>query len=308
MPSPLFRSTSVFWTALAVALAVSACGSDEPQSTPASDGPCATTSTSGAPGVSLLPVTPAVITVVDAGAGSRAVLASKPNISAAQRVTLTTTSSEARSGGQTVQSVTMPLTARIGCTDNTNVELNLGDVTSTDSVLADELKAERNSRAGMSLGPGTMPISLRLAAPDAASSQARAAVEQSLVQALQYSVAFPTTPVGDGAKWTSVRTLTGAVTATQTITATLRSRVGNSVTLDVAVDETPINDVFAVPGTDQTLHISRYSMSGTGTVVTDLDRALPSSAQLDVKGARELVGNGEPLLQQMALTVRWATK
>ncbi|NMO04193.1 hypothetical protein HH308_23530 [Gordonia sp. TBRC 11910] len=295
--------------AAALAAVLTACGG-EPASTPSAsnDGPCATTSTSGAAGVSLLPITPASVTVTDPGAADRKVLAASPDITAAQQVTITTTSSEARAGGQTTQSVTMPLTARIGCTDPTDVEMSLGAVTSPDVVLADALKAEHNARVGMSLGPGTMPVSLRISAPDAASSQARSAVEQTLVQTLQHSVAFPITPVGTGATWRSVRTLTGAATTTQTITSTLRSRTGDTVTIDVTVDETPVNDVFAVPGTNQTLRINRYSMTGTGTLTMDLRRALPTSGTITTNGARELVGAGAPLLQQMGFSVSYASR
>lgn len=296
--------------AVAAASVLTACGGDDDAgSTPSAQnsGPCATTSTSGATGVSLLPVAPASLTVTDPGGGTRAVLAESPNISAAQQITMTTRSSEARAGGQTVQTVAMPLTARFGCTDPTGVELTLGAVTSPDVVLADELTAEHGALAGLSLGPGTMPVSLRIIPPPSASSQARSAVEQSLVQALQHSVAFPTTPVGIGAKWRMTRTISGAATTTQTIDATLRSRTGDTVVVDVKIDESPVDDVFAVPGTSQTLRISRYSMSGAGTLTVDLHRALPTSGQVAMRGARELVGGGAPLVQEMGFEVSYAS-
>lgn len=295
--------------AVAAAAALTACGDgDDSSSTPSAPntGPCATTSTSGAQGVSLLPVAPASLTVTEPGAGPRTLLAESPNVTAAQQVTMTTRSSEARAGGQTVQTVVMPLTARIGCADPTDVELTLGAVTSPDVVLADELKAEHGALAGLSLGPGTMPVSLRIIPPAAASSQARSAVEQSLVAALRHSVAFPTTPVGIGARWRMTRTISGAATITQTIDATLRSRTGDTVVVDVTVDEAPVNDVFAVPGTNQTLRISRYSMSGAGTLTVDLHRALPTSGQLAMRGARELAGGGAPLVQEMGFEVSYA--
>ncbi|GAB19318.1 hypothetical protein GOEFS_081_00070 [Gordonia effusa NBRC 100432] len=294
--------------ALALTTALSACGSKDSEPAPAlvsNTGPCATESTSGAKGVNLLPITPASVGVSNLGGQPRELLAASPNTTAAQQVTITTTSTEERASGRTEQTVTMPITARIGCDDPTNVEMTLGEVTSPDVVLADDLKAERNSLAGMSIGPGSAPISLRIAPPDAASSQARSAVEQALVQALQHSIRLAQVPVGVGAVWKSTRTITGAATTTQTIEATLRSRKDDVVVLDVTVDETPVNDVFAVPGTNQTLRIKRYTMTGKGTITMDLHRALPSSGSITMTGARELVGNGAPLLQGMGFTVTY---
>ncbi|MFW0791654.1 hypothetical protein [Gordonia sp. CPCC 205333] len=296
--------------AVALTTVLSACGGGDSESAPVASntGPCATESTSGAEGVNLLPITPASVSVNDAGAMPRQLLGGSPNVTAAQQVTLTTTSTEERSGGRTEQTVTMPLTARIGCEDPTNVEMTLGEVSSPDVLLNDELKAERDALAGMSLGPGAAPISLRIAPPDAASSQARAAVEQALIQALQHSVRLPSDQVGVGAKWRSTRTIAGAATTKQTIDATLRSRTGDTAVVDVTIDESPVNDVFAVPGTNQTLRIKRYSMTGKGTVTLDLHRALPLSGIITMTGGRELVGDGDPLLQGMGFTVTYRSR
>ncbi|NED65450.1 hypothetical protein G3I15_31435, partial [Streptomyces sp. SID10244] len=77
----------------------------------------------------------------------------------------------------------------------------LGRVTSPEPVLADQLRAVENSRAGLAIGPGGMPISLRLLPAEDAGPEARSAVEQSFVQALQLSVPVPTEPIGPGARW-----------------------------------------------------------------------------------------------------------
>lgn len=312
MLSPGVRPRTVLSAAccaLLISVAATACGSgDSGRDNAASDGPCATSSTSGRDGVRLLPVAPATVAVTNPGGQPRAPLGVRPNIDSPQLVTLTTESTEARSGGRTDQTVTLPMTARIGCDDPTDVEMSLGAVSSPDPALNGALAAERDALAGMSLGPGTMPMSLRLIPPGDASSQARSAVEQALVQALQNSVPMPTAPVGPGATWTVVRTLTGAMTTTSTITATLRSRTGDTAVIDVSVDETPINDVFAIPGSTKTLTINRYAMSGTGSLTVDLARAFPTAGRIDMRGARELAGDGAPLTQQLGFAVSWSTR
>ena len=162
----------------------------------------------------------------------------------------------------------------------------------------------------MAVGPGIMPISLRLLPTGSSGPEARHAIEQSLVQALQVSVALPTVPVGVGAVWTSQRSISGAVTVTQVMTITLTSWTGNRVVLGVTLEETPINSVFAVPGTSETITLRRYSNEGTGTVTVDLGRALPDHAALTLTGARELVGSDEsaPIVQRTGATVNWRAR
>ena len=50
----------------------------------------------------------------------------------------------------------------------------------------------------------------------------RAIVENTVATALQNIVALPSEPVGTGASWRITRTLLGATTLHQTVTATLR--------------------------------------------------------------------------------------
>ncbi len=199
------------------------------------------------------------------------------------------------------------MSARFGCTDPTDVEITLGRATSTDSTLAESLTPVDGSLGGLAIGPGLMPISLRLLPAEKAGPDARLAVEQSLLQALQKSVPLPTTPIAVGARWKVERTISAAATLTQTIEARLESWEGNRLVLAVNVDETPVNSVFAVPGTGSTLTINRFSSSGTGRLTVDLTRGLPVDGTINVSGARELVGSdpNAPLIQQTALSVTW---
>lgn len=298
-------------------LVLTGCGSsdgarDGGASTAASDGGCATQTTVGADGASLLPIAPAAVTLDQPGAAPTAVLAGSPDRSSAQRVSLRVVSSSTtvRQGEQpstATQDVTLPLTARVACSDPTDVELQLGRGTSPDSGLAGSLAAVDGSRAGIAVAAGSVPVSLRILPAQAADDAARSAVEQTLLTALQRAVAVPTQPVGVGARWRAVRTLDGAATVTQTTTATLAERAASRVVLDVAVDEVPVDSTFTVPGRGERLTIGSYSFSGQGRITVDLGRGLPVAGTLSLTGGRTLVGDDptRPLVQQTSLAVTW---
>lgn len=245
--------------------------------------------------------------MTDPGTDPRRIPVGSPDRTSPQSATLTTTSSVESATDTSRQTVTTPLTARFSCSDATDLEMALGRSTSPDSELNGALAATAGTTGGLGLGPGGAPISLRLLPPKDASSAARSAVEQSLVQAFRDSVALPTTPIGVGATWRAQRTITTAATVTQTTTAHVTAWKGNRLTVDVEIDETPVNSVFSVPGTDTTLSISRYSFTGKGQIHLDLTRALPTSGSLDASGARELVGAdpSRPLVQRTGFSLRW---
>ncbi|MFW0787104.1 hypothetical protein AAFP35_21615 [Gordonia sp. CPCC 206044] len=307
----MYRSRACLAVLAAVALGLTGCASDDETTdkaaTSSASAGCTDDSTAGRDDVRLLPIPPAKVSLLDAGTGPRRVASGAPNRTSPQALTLVTTSSVKSSGDTDAQTVEMPLQARFHCTDNTDLELTLGTVTSPDAELGGQLGPVAGSHAGIALGPGSTPISLRLAPADDAGPQARLAVEQSLLQALQLSVPLPTEPIGTGARWQVERTINSAVTVTQHIDATVRSWHDDVLTLDVTVEETPVNSVFVIPGSDQTLSISRFSSGGSGQLTVDLSRGLPVGGRIELSGARELVGAdpGRPLLQQTGLSVGW---
>ena len=65
-------------------------------------------------------------------------------------------------------------------------------------------------------------------------------------------------------RWKSERSISGAVTVTQTMTVTLKSWAGDRVVLGVTFDESGQLGV-RVPGTSETVTLRRYSNEGTGT-------------------------------------------
>lgn len=290
-------------------LVISACGGDPEPDGPSSgaDSGCTTTSTSGRQDANLIPIPPAAVTVTSTGAQPHRVVGGAPDRTQPQHSTLSTTSSVASTETTTEQTVDIPITATFHCTDNTDLEMRLNAPTSPDPTLNDQLRAAKGAQAGLALGPGAAPVSLRLIPTEESGSEARSAVEQSLIQTFQNSIPLPTEPIGVGATWRTERTITAAATLTQTITATLRAWDGNRVTIDFTTDESPVNSVYAIPGSDTTLTIARYSYTGSGTLVTDATRGLPVSGSGTYTGARELVGAdpATPLVQKIGFSFTW---
>lgn len=148
---------------------------------------------------------------------------------------------------------------------------------------------------------------LRLLPNDDSSSPA-SAVEQSFTGAFDQSIPLPTEPVGVGARWESVRTIASAATIRRTTTVTLKARVGSVLTLAVTVDETPVDSVFRIPGSAQTLTIDRYAMMrGPARVTVDLTKMLPTGEDRHQGCASSSPETLEPsLLQQNEYTVSWS--
>jgi hypothetical protein len=293
-------------------IGIAGCGSDDDQPAPPPPTGCATDSTAGQSAAALLPVPPAKVTITDPGVEPRSVPLSgfdRANAQSAQLVTTSTSSSTATDQGPatTATTVDLPLTARVNCSDATDIDLRIGAAGSPDTALNQALKAQNGSRAGMSIGPGVVPISLRILPGEDADDTARQAVEESLFATFQRSVTLPTEPIGVGARWEAVRTVNAGATVRQTIAATLTKREGDVLTVDYSVDESPVDSTFRLPD-GGVLTIESYSMTGTGTVVVDLARGVPVSGQSTISGGRTLVGAdaGKPFSQLLGFDSTWS--
>lgn len=308
------RATYAATAAVVLAAGLTACSSDEP----VDDAPCAAAATSRDDGSRSINIPTADVTVLSPGEGVAQPLTVKPDTASPQEVTLETSSIEASIAPtsandgtnevqKTEQQLATPITARSVCDDPTDLEFRIGTPTSKDTNLSSLLGALDGSTGGLSFAAGMTPTRLRLKPTDASESPARSALEQSLIGSLDYAVPLPTSPVAPGATWRSVRTVSAAATVTQTMNVTLAARDGDLLTLDVTVDEEPVNSVFAIPGSEAKLHINRYSMTGKGSITVDLRRLLPTAGRMSMKGGRELVGDdpNRPILQQNEFTLVW---
>ncbi|WP_245569743.1 hypothetical protein [Gordonia shandongensis] len=308
------RRTAVIGAAATIAAAtlLTACSTDESTT---DDGPCAPAAASKDDGSRSIGIPDAEVTLQSPGSDP-APLRRTPSIESAQRVRLETSSVEAslvpagdgrQEAKTTEQQLVTPLTARTVCDDESSTEFTVGTPTSKDDELSALLPALDGSTGGLSFSDRMTPTRLRLKPREESESPARSALEQSLISALDYTVPLPTDPVGPGATWRSVRTVSAAATVTQTMTVTLAARRGDVLDLRVDVDEVPVNAIFTIPGSTSRLHINRYSMSGSGTVTVDLNRVFPVGGGLTLRGARELVGDDpdQPLIQRNEFTLAW---
>ncbi|MEZ5213060.1 hypothetical protein MYK68_12460 [Gordonia sp. PP30] len=299
--------------ACATALVLTGCGDDAKPAADA-DRPC--TAETSVAGASTIDLSPATVAVTSPGTGALRVPAPVPRTDAAQKVTLSTESKETSVvSGQnqpptsTVESVTLPLTTRAGCTDPKFADFTFGTPTTPDTALKPDLAAFDGAEGGVRYADGLVTTELQIAPPKDAQAPASRAIEQSLTSAFTYSVPLPTTPIGTGATWRVTRTVTAATTVTQTMDVTMTSWTGDRLTLDVHVSEEPDQPIFRIPGSDKTLDLSRFLNAGSGTVVVDLTRPLPVSAEVALSGARELVGDdpAKPIVQQTSFTLRWTS-
>ncbi|WP_238597091.1 DUF6263 family protein [Corynebacterium heidelbergense] len=122
------------------------------------------------------------------------------------------------------------------------------------------------------------PQTRSFAAPESASTSARAGVEESLTQMNQLPLVFPAEPVGRGAQWKVSSRVDDGVSMQQTTTYTLLERQGSTVTLDVDIQRKPA--VASLPGTD--LEVQDVHSSSSGQVTLDLTRALPTQGHITV--------------------------
>ena len=305
----LSRPVGSLAAALVLTIGLAGCGSDDKNTPPPAPTGCATDTTAGATDAALLPVPPAKVTLETAGDEPLAAALSAFDRASAQPAKLVTTSTFASPDGEGAASsattVDLPMTARVNCTDATDIDLQIGAAGSPDTALNQALKAQDGSRAGMSIGTGMAPISLRILPNEDADDNARQAVEEALVSTFQRSVTLPTEPIGIGARWEAVRTVNAGASVRQTINATLTAREGDRLTIEFTIDETPNNAVFRLPE-GGTLNIESYSMTGGGTVVLDLTRGVPVSGQMNISGGRTLVGgDGTQFRQLLGFNSTW---
>jgi hypothetical protein len=124
------------------------------------------------------------------------------------------------------------------------------------------------------------------------------------------AVAFPTEPVGPGARWKSKSTATiNGITMNTTSTYTLRTRTGDHYELDVVQDADAPPGPVAMPnvpsGTETS--IESFTVHSTGKIVGELTQSLPSTSTVQGSGEGRLtiVAEGErgTLIQRLKIDV-----
>ncbi|WP_449289751.1 hypothetical protein [Nocardia rhizosphaerae] len=258
-----------------------------------------------------VPITAAVTTLVSPGAEPRELLRPRYLPGTTQEVTLRTDYriqqqvNEQPSRDFSPAALTIPMTARAG-TDG--VDVTVGTVTTPDPVLNKAFTTADGSYAGLEMSDLGAITELRLAPSPDTPNSARAALEQAFYQAVYRSIAFPDELVGVGAVWTVHQQINGGVALDQVTTATLTSRDGDRLTIDLQVSQIPTDDVWALPNDAGSLDIDGYVMEGTGTIIVDLGLPLPVSGAIEVGGQQTYRDSRSAsiLVQTQSTRISWA--
>lgn len=258
-----------------------------------------------------VPISAAVATLVSPGEEPRELLRPRYAAGTTQEVTLRTDYQiQQQVNDQPVRdfspaALTIPMTASAGAD---GVDLVLGAVTTPDPALNEAFTAADGSQAGLGMTDLGAITELRLAPSPDTPNSARAALEQAFYQAVYRSIAFPDEPVGVGAVWTVRQEITGGVSLDQVTTATLVGRDGDRLTIDLEVNQTPIDTVWLLPNDAGSLDIDSYVMAGTGTITVDLGLPLPVAGAIEVGGQQTYRDSRSvsTLVQTQATRVSWA--
>ncbi|MFD6224893.1 hypothetical protein [Nocardia asteroides] len=234
-----------------------------------------------------VPISAAITTLVSPGDEPRDLLRPRYAAGTTQEVTLRTDYriqqqvNDQPARDFSPAALTIPMTATAGAD---GVDLTVGTVTTPDPALNKAFTTADGSHAGLEMSDLGAITELRLAPSPDTPNTARAALEQAFYQAVYRSIAFPDEPVGVGAVWTVHQEITGGVTLDQITTATLTSRDGDRLTIDLQVTQTPTDKVWELPNDAGALDIAGYVMEGTGTITVDLGLPLPVAGAIDVGG------------------------
>ena len=124
--------------------------------------------------------------------------------------------------------------------------------------------------------------SLRLAAPQNATDDARGSVEQAIMKLTALPVVFPTEEVGKGASWSVDSRVTGESTLLQTTRYTVDSIDGDRVKLNVEVEQRPSLGALSFEGQAQGTELENKELKvldsntkSKGSITVDLSKPLP---------------------------------
>ncbi|HMT51039.1 MAG TPA: hypothetical protein PKC36_12920, partial [Dietzia sp.] len=120
---------------------------------------------------------------------------------------------------------------------------------------------------------------LSLEAPAEATDAARAGVEITANAVSDATVAWPTEPIGVGARWTVTRAVDDAVAPTRVVTYRLTALDGDVATVSLEMTAPEPAATLDAPAADGgpgvTLAVDAYEVTGSGELTVDLRAALP---------------------------------
>lgn len=144
--------------------------------------------------------------------------------------------------------------------------------------------------------------SLRLAAPQAATDEARAIAEQAIMKLTALPIVFPEDEIGVGARWTVESRVAGDANLLQTTTYVLDSLDGDVAKVSVEVAQRPTLGALTLDGLPTAggasataaagnLEVADTRSTSTGSLTIDVTKPLPVDGHIDVTTA---VTYGQP--------------
>ncbi|RNE49475.1 DUF6263 family protein [Corynebacterium alimapuense] len=198
----------------------------------------------------------------------------------------------APAGGE-VQALTLPLSGSTLAAEDADpdneeraatrdVELILGEPAITNLELTEDVRSAEGFTLGWRAEDNGEVSTVRVAAPVDATDTGRAIAEQALFKLLSLPIIFPEEELAPGAVWTVDSRVTGEATLLQTTTYTLASVDGDTVELDVEVQQRPALGALELDGqegaeelTGQTLSVLNSNTTSEGSLTVDLTKPLP---------------------------------
>lgn len=159
--------------------------------------------------------------------------------------------------------------------------------------------------------------SLRLAAPQAATDEARSSVERAITSLTALPVVFPEEEIGPGAQWSVESRVTGESTLLQTTTYTLDSLDGDIATLNVSVEQRPSLGALSFDAADapeelrgKELKVVDTTTKSEGSVTVDLSKPLPTAGEVSVTTVISYGAEGSDLrvVQASATDMEFASR
>ncbi|TRX64222.1 DUF6263 family protein [Corynebacterium hiratae] len=159
--------------------------------------------------------------------------------------------------------------------------------------------------------------SLRLAAPQAATDQARSTVERAITSLTSLPIVFPDEEIGLGATWVVESRVTGESTLLQTTTYTLDKLDGDIAELSVKIEQRPSLGALSFDGADapeelrgKELKVTDHTSTSEGSVTVDLTKPLPTAGDVSVTTAISYGAEGSDLrvVQTSATEMEFTTE
>lgn len=176
----------------------------------------------------------------------------------------------------------LPLTTAVtGGGDSRAVSTKVGTPHGSNAELNKDVATAEGFRSDWSTKSSGELTELKYGAPDDATNTARAGVETALAHLHSIPFVFPEEAIGDNASWT-VESSVGADTEfSQKVTYSLKNRSGNSVVLDVNVEQAPATTELEGAEGGKLKVIEAKTETLQGTVTIDLTKPLPTAGVID---------------------------